>query len=229
MEFERKVQAAVEHMKHRRKLRASIRIQRQYRRRRDLRVAVALRRVRAQEARLQWQSVCAFVEKRAASCIVRWVRQEIQRLTHSAVRLQCAFRRRAAYKRAAILRGRAQACRREAMAERLQCFGRCIIARRVLRELKKNNAVASTTEWVECWDDASGQMYYYNSHTRETSWEKPKSNAGIQNGLNMEIESNKAWIACWDDSYQAYYYMDPKTGESTWEKPSSDASVNPSV
>jgi len=41
---------------------------------------------------------------------------------------------------------------------------------------------AADTAWVEYWDDEAKSYYYYNSITREASWEPPSSSESSLSG-----------------------------------------------
>ena len=67
-------------------------------------------------------------------------------------------------------------------------------------------------EWVEKLDASSGNYYYYNRSTKETTWDKPEKFKPANKG-------GGDWASKVDpDSGQTYYY-NKKTKESRWDKP----------
>ncbi|XP_034272452.1 WW domain-binding protein 4 [Pantherophis guttatus] len=80
---------------------------------------------------------------------------------------------------------------------------------------KQTKGVSSneTTEWVRGFSP-EGYIYYYNTKSGESQWEKPE---GFQDtAQNSETEA--VWIEGTDDEGHTYYY-NTETGVSTWEKP----------
>lgn len=63
--------------------------------------------------------------------------------------------------------------------------------------------------WEEGTDEASGQNYYYNVQTGETTWEKP-----------FEAAIDGVWTEQVDPTSGSVYYFNKTTQESKWEKPS---------
>ncbi|XP_051753039.1 WW domain-binding protein 4 isoform X1 [Ctenopharyngodon idella] len=75
--------------------------------------------------------------------------------------------------------------------------------------------------WVGGTTDA-GQVYYYNTFTGESQWEKPDGFVGEISssavGHTQQDSSDGAWMeAVSPDGYM--YYYNTETGESSWEKP----------
>lgn len=66
----------------------------------------------------------------------------------------------------------------------------------------------TTMTWQQAQDDA-GRVYYYNSETLETSWEKP---------ADFTDSSSCSWKAYKTDDGREYYHNET-TGETTWDKP----------
>lgn len=80
--------------------------------------------------------------------------------------------------------------------------------RRALETLATGAAELSL--WVELYDEASGSVYYYNTETMESSWEKPD---------DEQQEEEPEWLECWDENAGASYFYNTKTGEATWTTP----------
>ncbi|RHY26185.1 hypothetical protein DYB32_007824 [Aphanomyces invadans] len=224
-EYERKVQAAISHMKQRRKIRAVIQIQSQYRRRRDLRVAVAKRLARAAAQRLQALEIAIFAQTIVATRLARWYRRRYVRLNACAQTIQNGMRlhwgRQARHKWRANQREKAN----ERAIVRLQCFGRSIMAKRELKALKLGM-------WVECMDEASGYSYYYHTATQATTWERPPELPETTQQRDLEPttsfgnndhsyldETKQVWAQVWDETFQAFYYVNQETGDTTWTAP----------
>jgi hypothetical protein len=68
--------------------------------------------------------------------------------------------------------------------------------------------------WVEAVDPSSGQTYYYNAATNETSWEKPA--AALSSG-GVALAAN--WVETMDPNSGQVYYYNSFTHETSWEKP----------
>ncbi|KAK1939146.1 Rho GTPase-activating protein 27 [Phytophthora citrophthora] len=80
--------------------------------------------------------------------------------------------------------------------------------------------------WQEFLDEASGQLYYYNTKTGECSWELPASDSpgvveSLQSSATAESEAIGAspWIMYIDPASQAPYYVNVETLATSWEKP----------
>ncbi|RHY42018.1 hypothetical protein DYB38_006177 [Aphanomyces astaci] len=220
IEYELKVQAAVAHMKHRRKVRAVIQIQSQYRRRRDLRVAVAKRLARAAAQRQQALTIAVFAQTLLATRLERWYRRRYRRLNANAMTIQRGMWLHWGRQARQKWRQRQKDMAKERAIVRLQCFGRSIMAKREFRALKVGS-------WVECLDETSGCCYYYHTATQATSWARPPEFtlhqcddvAAPQGSNQVQHTKEPAWVQVWDDTYQAYYYVDQVTGDTTWTAP----------
>ncbi|GMF38211.1 unnamed protein product [Phytophthora fragariaefolia] len=86
----------------------------------------------------------------------------------------------------------------------------------------------ATSLWQEFLDEASGQLYYYNTKTGECSWEAPAAGsdavevvASPQSVATAESTAIGAspWIMYIDPASQAPYYANLKTQATTWEQP----------
>ena len=100
-------------------------------------------------------------------------------------------------------------------------------------EVVDSNNKDASSDWVETADPTSGQTYYFNSKTNETSWEKPNSystaaadaNNGSPSTPSMEAGQDATggcesdWSETVDPTSGKAYYFNSKTGETSWEKP----------
>ncbi|CAK4376843.1 unnamed protein product [Aphanomyces euteiches] len=204
---ELQVQAAIARMHERRKLRAVVQIQSQYRRRRDLRVAVAKRLALTAQRRQVAQARAQWTESMAARRLGRAYRRHLATLNANATTIQRHVRRH--WRHLANLRFQAHlaALQRMNAVVTLQCFGRCIAARRILASLKaevrQSGGGQSAAAWIEYFDETTGWPYYVNAATEESSWTPPPSRAAI-------------WMATWDTTYQAYYFTHATTLQVSW-------------
>ena len=64
------------------------------------------------------------------------------------------------------------------------------VSKRVQRR-NLHNCVATMAEWVEMHDESSGQKYYQNTVTGESSWEKPEGFGAAQNHEKAEATPDK--------------------------------------
>lgn len=84
---------------------------------------------------------------------------------------------------------------------------------------KKPRDQTEAQVWVEGQTD-DGHIYYYNTVTGESTWEKPEGFQGqcsAQPG-QMESSSGCPWMEAVSPDGYTYYY-NSETGETTWEKP----------
>jgi hypothetical protein len=70
-------------------------------------------------------------------------------------------------------------------------------------------------------DPSSGQTYYYNQTTQETSWERPnsKSKDAFSPEKTSVAVSTSDWVETADPSSGQSYYYNQLTRETSWEKP----------
>ncbi|ELR12039.1 RhoGAP domain containing protein [Acanthamoeba castellanii str. Neff] len=66
--------------------------------------------------------------------------------------------------------------------------------------------------WQELKDEASGQAYYYNSHTGETTWTTPPE-------LQQQATPKNEWWELFDASRGRPYFYNPSTKQTVWEAP----------
>ena len=102
-------------------------------------------------------------------------------------------------------------------------------------EASAAEAPTEEEEWTEVLDEGSGQTYYFNSVTGESSWEKPE---GFKSATEPESPSPAApqdtfadapplapdddpanWEEQFDESSQLPYYVNNVTEATQWEKP----------
>lgn len=70
--------------------------------------------------------------------------------------------------------------------------------------------------WVELFDDASGCVYFFNTETLESQWERPPE---LGDPAADDDAEQPEWLEYWDESAGASYYYNTKTGEATWTTP----------
>uniref|UniRef100_A0A8D0GSJ0 WW domain-binding protein 4 n=1 Tax=Sphenodon punctatus TaxID=8508 RepID=A0A8D0GSJ0_SPHPU len=78
-----------------------------------------------------------------------------------------------------------------------------------------------TKEWVQGFSP-EGYIYYYNTITAESQWERPEGFQGKSQNSQLMAEQ---WVEGKSEDGRTYYY-NTLTGVSTWEKP--DGFVSPS-
>lgn len=57
--------------------------------------------------------------------------------------------------------------------------------------------------------DETGNTYYFNENTQETSWDRPTSSSSSSNPLSTSDTSSElasGWAEVYDDSGNLYYY-----------------------
>ncbi|KDO25626.1 hypothetical protein SPRG_08925 [Saprolegnia parasitica CBS 223.65] len=69
--------------------------------------------------------------------------------------------------------------------------------------------------WLEAKDPATGDVYYWNETTKETSWTKP---GAIAEKTPIE-DLPDGWQLVNDPTTQSSYYWNVHTQETQWEKP----------
>ncbi|GMH87233.1 hypothetical protein TrVE_jg6913 [Triparma verrucosa] len=81
--------------------------------------------------------------------------------------------------------------------------------------------------WEKRFDEGSGNHYYYNTETDESSWEVPpdfvdddaSNDSSENNSSDGEDELQDGWEERLDEGSGATYYFNTETEESVWEKP----------
>ena len=110
--------------------------------------------------------------------------------------------------------------------------------------VRKDASVSQSGEWEKVTDSTTGDSYYWNRRTNETSWTKPKaairkmarrhSNphalsvvavaedvAGAKSSRRARMSQRRSagFERVYTDDGEVYYW-NPKTGETSWEDPS---------
>ena len=103
-------------------------------------------------------------------------------------------------------------------------------------------AVSQSGEWEKVTDEATGDSYYWNRRTNETSWTKPKAairkmerRHSTPHALQLVAEEDtggrssrrarqsqrfsSGWERVYTDTGEVYYW-NKKTGETSWDDPS---------
>ncbi|KAM9296537.1 rho GTPase-activating protein 27-like [Gastrophryne carolinensis] len=96
------------------------------------------------------------------------------------------------------------------------------------REQARSRSSASTIDdWETHTDQNSGQHFYYNCVTGETTWdcpfdqaEEPLQSAITPTSLSPAPED---WEKLFDESSGQFYFYNPLTGETSWDLPAEDS------
>ncbi|XP_077450953.1 WW domain-binding protein 4 [Stigmatopora argus] len=85
----------------------------------------------------------------------------------------------------------------------------------------KKPSAEQTQTWVESWTN-DGHMYYYNTVTGGSQWEKPLGFLGLSDFIQTKLQEKGSSVSYWLEavSPEGYtYWYHSETGESRWEKP----------
>lgn len=94
-------------------------------------------------------------------------------------------------------------------------------------------------DWFPATDPNSGETYYVNERTGETSWDKPEALQQLDNSPHDVTDEIKmltngpsqnlppGWFAATDAHSGDEYYVNEHTGETTWDRPEDDSTHPP--
>mmetsp|Transcript_13839 Transcript_13839/g.15774 ORF Transcript_13839/g.15774 Transcript_13839/m.15774 type:complete len:179 (+) Transcript_13839:2-538(+) len=90
-----------------------------------------------------------------------------------------------------------------------------------LQEYYEKYGDDGTSGWVECYDNASGSVYWYHTVTGESSWHNPHQRKEPEEGNDCTYAASDqaAWEECFDEESGLPYWYNTATGESSWENP----------
>nr|DBA27431.1 TPA: hypothetical protein GDO54_007926 [Pyxicephalus adspersus] len=90
---------------------------------------------------------------------------------------------------------------------------------------RQHSSSSTIDDWETHKDQDSGQLFYYNSVTGETTWDCPFDQAEEQPispaSLSPASEDSN-WEKHFDESSRQFYFHNPVTGETSWDPPAQD-------
>ena len=110
------------------------------------------------------------------------------------------------------------------VAENAAVTSKEIIEPEVTEESKSETVVVEDIAdgWEEVQDPTTGNTYYFNKETQETSWEKPTLTIPESAKMNDDASSSQQendWVETLDPNSGKNYYYNAKTDETSWENP----------
>ncbi|XP_077314939.1 uncharacterized protein LOC143935157 isoform X4 [Lithobates pipiens] len=90
---------------------------------------------------------------------------------------------------------------------------------------QKLSSSSTLDDWETHTDQGSGQLFYYNSVTGETTWDCPFDQAEeqlISPASLSSAEEDSNWDKHFDESSGQFYFHNPVTGETSWDPPAQD-------
>ncbi|CEG43896.1 Spliceosomal protein FBP11/Splicing factor PRP40 [Plasmopara halstedii] len=182
-------------------------------RRRKARIECLSRRLEAVKCtRKLLQDCVAAREAVSASCIQRFMRQRIAITSFQRLRAHRCARR--FLRRRMLNRIRLE----KQSAVRIQRAFRYVYAKqRLTNMVDVGDTIKLQSKWVEYFDEASGHVYYYNTETCQSVWNRPEEMEMMLDDSNTDLYDE--WVEYWDESVEASYFYNVRTGEATWTKP----------
>jgi hypothetical protein len=84
-----------------------------------------------------------------------------------------------------------------------------------------NADLIGETEWVEYFDEASDQPYYYNRNTNSTQYELPEEYDSWKNEeIDKYLKASTIWRRQKDEKKGKYFYFNKRTNKTQWDVPS---------
>ena len=107
-------------------------------------------------------------------------------------------------------------------------------ARGDVRTVRAEQAAEGSDElWTPVLDPGSGEYYYYNNETGDTTWDKPAElmtdEEKAAKAEEPAPEELPEWAKVYDPSSEDYYYYNNFTGECVWEQPDGYKEINYSL
>ncbi|KAM5135751.1 uncharacterized protein ACMZJ9_018284 isoform 2-T3 [Mantella aurantiaca] len=87
------------------------------------------------------------------------------------------------------------------------------------------SSTSTLDDWETHTDQGSGQLFYYNSVTGETTWDCPFDQAEedpISPASLSPTSEESSWEKLFDESSGQFYFYNPVTGETSWYPPAQD-------
>lgn len=79
------------------------------------------------------------------------------------------------------------------------------------------------TSWTKCFDKKTGHPYYWNTDSREVTWDVPAEYSKYLNCIKQtgRLHDNKPkyWVACQTDDRDQVYYVNKISRIVSWDVP----------
>ncbi|GER38737.1 WW domain-containing protein [Striga asiatica] len=79
--------------------------------------------------------------------------------------------------------------------------------------------------WIEAADPGSGAVFYYNSSSGTSQWERPTEAAPVSAASTPSLSED--WIVSFDEASGQKYYYNKKTNVSQWDHPGTQQKFTP--